>query len=314
VGAATTTTTAKKTTALLETQRGSTTKRLRANHRALAVKKPPPSAGTIISCTWTGVPDQMEDFVDADATYYGRKRKCFPVDPCVFPVVDPMVEFWGSNSALFLNPFLYYFFLTPLIFFHVHFPSRHWVFATFVCRIGMHPRHLAGPTPRHLDGLDAFGVRVWQTRTVERPVAQRRGRAWSDVVERARLRRRQVCFRPSKSKKWTFGHRVLIQFFVLFSQFDSAASIRVDFFLPYASYTKHLHRCVWQGSPERTLVPGAPSASNIKGYGAAQDGGLTRSLTFKPWTQSSEDTEIRTMANDVGNGEGDSNTVSVCHN
>ena len=121
-------------------------------------------------------------------------------------------------------------------------------------------------------------------------------------------------FAHQNPKKWTFGHRVLIQFFVLFSQFDSAASIRVDFFLPYASYTKHLHRCVWQGSPERTLVPGAPSASNIKGYGAAQDGGLTRSLTFKPWTQSSEDTEIRTMANDVGNGEGDSNTVSVCHN
>ena len=97
---------------------------------------------------------------------------------------------------------------------------------------------------------------------------------------------------------------------------NSAASVRVDYFLPAKLYAQHLHRCVWQGTPERTTVVGSSSsgggaaeASIVTGFGNHHDGGLSRSLSFKPWTQSSEDSEIRTMTNDVGNGEGNTNTV-----
>ena len=189
----------------------------------------PPLAGTIISCTWTGIPDHMEDFVDPGISYYGRKRTgylqhLFVASECTNSILpDPRQGIWMA--------------------------SMHSVYACGK------PEQWSVLSPNEEDGP---GIMWWNGQ---------------DCGE------------------------------------DGGASVRVDYFLPSKEYTKNLHRCVWQGAPERTTVIGAPSSSNIKGYGGKNDGGLSRSLTFKPWTQSSIDHDIRTMPSDVGNGEGDTNTV-----
>ena len=209
--------------------------RLRANHRKTSVSAVaptlPPQAGTLISCTWTGLPDHMEEFVDPETSYYGRKRRgylqhLFVANECDGNILpDPRQGVWMA--------------------------SMHSVYSCGK------PEQWSVLSPNEEDGP---GIMWWN------------GQECASATE-----------------------------------IDGGAKVRVDFFLPSKEYTKYLHRCVWQGAPERIVRDNVDASAWEKS--SQTPGGLSRSLSFKPWTQSGIDAGIRTEPGDVGNGEGNTNTI-----